>query len=163
MLHFYLPGEETPLPVAHGPEGRPVEVLTYDDKNETLQQAVMAILHRLIEEEHIPASAIAVLTPSSQRTSLLKTDSLRSPQEITLRWSDQDAGTNQVRLETIYRFKGLERPVVILAEIERRLAQERSSVDGQRLLYVACSRAQHHLIVLLPKRVPVQLSRLFGP
>ena len=163
VLHFYLPGEETPLPVAHGPEGRPVEVLTYDEKNETLQQAVMAILYRLIEEEHIPASAIAVLTPYSQRTSLLKTDSLRSTQEITLRWSDQDEGTNQVRLETIYSFKGLERPVVILAEIERRLAQERNSVDGQRLLYVACSRAQHHLIVLLPKRVPVQLSRLFGP
>jgi Nuclease-related domain/AAA domain len=162
VLHFYRPGEETPAPVAYGPQGRPVEVLTYDDRNETMQQAVMAILHRLIDEEHIPASAIAVLTPYSQRKSWLKVDSLRSTREITLRWSASAGGTNQVCLETIHSFKGLERPVIVLTEIERRLAQERNPLDSERLLYVACSRAQHHLIVLLPKRVPIQLARLFG-
>ena len=98
----------------------------------------------------------------SQRTSQLKADSLLPSQEITLRWSEQDEGTNQVRLETIYSFKGLERPVIILAEVERWLAYDASSLARARLLYVACSRAQHHLLILVPERAQKPVTRIFG-
>lgn len=162
VLKFYQQSEEVPLPVALGPEGRPVEWRTHDNQQGSLQQALISLLHELIEEEHIPASEIAVLTPFSHRTSQLKAESLRRTQEITLRWSTRAEGTNQVRLDTIYSFKGLERPVVILAEVERWLAQDARSLSRTRLLYVACSRAQHHLIILLPKRALESISRLFG-
>ena len=122
----------------------------------------MALLHKLIEDEHVPAGEIAVLTPFSHRTSLLKAESLRPTKEITLRWSEQAERTSQVRLDTIYSFKGLERAVVILAEVEQWLAQDARSLYRARLLYVACSRAQHHLIVLVPKRALESVSRTFG-
>jgi superfamily I DNA and/or RNA helicase len=67
-----------------------------------------------------------------------------------------------VRLDIIYSFKGLERPVIVLTKIERWLKQGVKPLAVERLLYVACSRARHHLIVLLPNRVPLQVSRLFG-
>jgi Nuclease-related domain/UvrD-like helicase C-terminal domain/AAA domain len=162
VLRFYRQSEDGLAPVAHGPEGRPVERLTYDDKQETLQQAVISLLQHLIEEEHVPASEIAVLTPFSHRKSLLKAESLRPTQDITLHWSAQADGTKQVRLDTIHSFKGLERPVVILTEIERWSAQGMNALNRERLLYVACSRAKHYLIVLLPRHVSVQVSRLFG-
>jgi hypothetical protein len=162
VLQFYRQSEGALLPVAHGPEGRPVEWRTYDNRKEPLQQALMALLHELVEDEHVPASAIAVLTPFSHRTSQVKAENLRLTQEITLRWSEQAEGTNQVRLDTIYSFKGLERPVVILTEVERWLAQDARSLYRARLLYVACSRAQHHLIVLLPERAQESVAHIFG-
>ncbi len=119
VLHFYRQSEGALPPVAYGPEGRPVEWRTYDGRKASLQQALLSLLHELIEDEHVSASEIAVLTPFSQRTSQLKAESLHPSQEITLRWSAETEGTNQVRLETIYSFKGLERPVVILTEVER--------------------------------------------
>lgn len=161
VLKFYQQSEGALPPVAHGPEGRQVEWRTYDGQKASLQQALLSLLHELIEEEHIPTSEIAVLTPFSHRTSQLKAESLRPTKEITLRWSEQAEGTNQVRLDTIYSFKGLERPVILLAEVERWLAQDARSLYRARLLYVACSRAQHHLIVLLPKRALESVSHIF--
>lgn len=162
VLHFYRQSEGALPPVAYGPEGRPVEWRTYDGRKASLQQALLSLLHELIEDEHVPASEIAVLTPFSQRTSQLKAESLLPTGEITLRWSDQAEGTNQVRLETIYSFKGLERPVVILTEVERWLAHDASSLARARLLYVACSRAQHHLLILLPERAQKPVAHIFG-
>ena len=162
VLQFYRQSEGALPPMAYGPEGRPVEWRTYDGRKASLQQALLSLLHELIEDEHVPASEIAVLTPFSHRTSQLKADSLRPCQEIALRWSDQDEGTKQVRLETIYSFKGLERPVVILVEVERWLAYDASSFARARLLYVACSRAQHHLLILMPERAQQPVARIFG-
>ena len=50
---------------------------------------------------------------------------------------------DHIAVETIFAFKGLERPVVILTELGRWLPEDRDS-----LLYVALSRARNHLIVL---------------
>ena len=54
---------------------------TYDGHKAPLQQALLSLLHELIEEEHIP-SEVAVLTPFSHRTSQLKAESLRPTKEI---------------------------------------------------------------------------------
>ncbi len=162
VLQFYRQSEGALPPVAYGPQGRPVRWRTYDGRKEPLQQALLSLLHELIEDEHVPAREIAVLTPFSHRTSQLQAESLLPTKEITLRWSEQDEGTKQVRLETIYSFKGLERPVVMLAEVERWLALDASSLARARLLYVACSRAQHHLLILVPQRSLEPVTRVFG-
>jgi hypothetical protein len=161
VLAFYQQGEHTPLPVAQGPEGRPIEWRPYDSQRESAHAALLSLLRQLIEEEHVPAGEIAVLTPYSHRTSQLRAESLRSPNEIALRWSARAEGSNQVRLDTVYRFKGLERPVIILAEVERWLAQGAGALGRARLLYVACSRAQHHLVVLVPRPALERVSRAF--
>ncbi len=50
---------------------------------------------------------------------------------------------NQTRADTIFAFKGLERPVVILTELDRWRTDEQDS-----LLYVALSRVRNHLVIL---------------
>jgi len=54
---------------------------------------------------------------------------------------------------TIHGFKGLERAVVILSELEH-IPEE----DQRSLLYVALSRARNHLIVLGELPQPVETS-----
>ena len=58
---------------------------------------------------------------------------------------------------SVHAFKGLERPVVILAELGDKHAEEL-----QRYLYVGGSRARNHLIVLATEPVARDLRRLVG-
>jgi len=155
ILAFYQ-GETAP--VAHGPEGQPVAFLWYEDRS-LLQEAVLAALQRLHREEAIPVKEMVVLTPFSQRTSRLKPQEA-SAGSVGLDWSP--LRDNQVELETIHSFKGLERTVVVLVEIERWFTQGVKAIEIEHLLYVACSRACHYLLILLPKQLPEEVQRLFG-
>lgn len=137
-------------------------MILYDQKL-PLQASLMTCLQRLMVEEHVPPGEIAVLTPYSHQTSRLKATPLlptAPAPDIALRWFASD-DSGHVQLTTIHAFKGLERPVIILAEIERWLTQGVKAIDIQRLLYVACSRARNYLIVLLPRDVPAQVSQFF--
>ena len=51
---------------------------------------------------------------------------------------------NEVRVATIHRYKGLESPVVVLAEIDGRVGEE----ELASLLYVGATRARAHLVVV---------------
>ena len=55
--------------------------------------------------------------------------------------------------ETIRRFKGLERPVVVLVELDP------ADPRLDRLLYVGASRARQHLVVIGPAAVLERLGR----
>ena len=61
---------------------------------------------------------------------------------------------------TIHGFKGLERPVVILAEIGEGGRDDQAELA--RYLYVGGSRAKNHLIVLATEPVAKQLRVLAG-
>ena len=50
----------------------------------------------------------------------------------------------EIRLSTIHRSKGLESPVVILAEVDSRVPTPQLA----GLLYVGASRARTHLVVI---------------
>jgi ATP-dependent exoDNAse (exonuclease V) beta subunit len=52
---------------------------------------------------------------------------------------------NEVRVATIHRYKGLESPVVVLAEIDGRVAED----ELASLLYVGATRARSHLCCCL--------------
>lgn len=155
ILAFYH-GETSP--VARGPEGQPVEFLWYEERSR-MQETLMAVLQHLSIDEGVPAKELVVLTPFSERTSRIR------PQEasigsIGLDWSP--LRNNVVELETIHSFKGLERAVIVLVEIERWLTQGVKAIDIEHLLYVACSRACNYLIILLPKQIPEEAQRLFA-
>ena len=51
---------------------------------------------------------------------------------------------NEVRVASIFRYKGLEAPVVVLAEIDGRVAE----AELGALLYVGATRARSHLVVV---------------
>jgi superfamily I DNA/RNA helicase len=124
-------------PDCRGPEGRAIiqTGATPDDEAAALRKT----LHELTTVEGVPLDEIVVLTPRSRKTSRLAEGTRVG--NATLTWGE--GGPNTVRCRSIHTFKGLESPVVILAEPERAHASTRAP-----LLYVALSRARHHVVVL---------------
>jgi len=88
----------------------------------------------------VPSEDIVILTPKGrQRSSLWRLGPVGNFL-LTDQWS---TGSGEIFCSTVHSFKGLESPVVILAEIEPYITQ-----DLESILYVGCSRACNHLIVL---------------
>jgi superfamily I DNA/RNA helicase len=125
---------------ARGPRGRRVEIAKYQDDSE-LYQIISRVLSKLVNEEKVPASETVILTPS-KRSSLWKHSSASG-----IKFSDSwPPAEGQVYLSTIHTFKGLEVSVVIVAEIDA-WSPDKGPIEP--ILYVACSRARNHLVVLL--------------
>ena len=135
-----------------GPEGEQVEVGFYRGENR-LHRKIGKELKRLVKEESVACGDIAVLTPLKGKSSLSEGDRAG---DFTLTW-ETPKGTNDIQLHTIYRFKGLEKPVVILAEIDLR-----DRPDLEELMYVASSRANALLVVLLDADSSVDFSEMLG-
>jgi hypothetical protein len=138
-------------PVARGPDGEPVQILGYDD-DEDLAHLLGVVLTNLVQEEAVPLEDIAVLTPSGSDKSRLRAlgsiDGFRLSEKV-------EPGT--VLATSVHGFKGLERPVVILAELGDKHVE-----DLNRYLYVGGSRARNLLIVLASEPVARELRRLTG-
>ncbi|MEX2274801.1 MAG: ATP-binding domain-containing protein [Actinomycetota bacterium] len=131
---------------AKGPPGRPPEILDYADEPGLLR-LLGVVLTNLADTEEIPLEDIVILTTSGRSKSVVQAQS-----EIAgYRLSDvAEPGT--VLVSSVHGFKGLERPVVILAEVG-----DRDHADVDEYLYVGGSRARHHLIVLATEPVARQL------
>ncbi|HEU5348546.1 MAG TPA: NERD domain-containing protein [Ktedonobacterales bacterium] len=151
------------LPVCEGPEGRDVEWIepgkhhsqasntagaaetTTSDEHEV---AVLEdVLDRLIDKEGIAPREIIIVTCRSQKKSALFGRFAVGKHRLSNRMdeSNQEA----VRIVTIRSVKGLESPVVIIVEVGG-LAEMRAKNPNLycRFMYIATSRAKHHLIVL---------------
>jgi len=122
-----------------GPEGRAVEAVSLDETS-SIKKAVGKALHRLIREESVPPCEIAVLTGRGPGRFGLGEDGKIGAFEVT---DDQERDPQKVLLQTIYRFKGLERRICILAGLDD---MDEESADG--LLYVGITRARTHLVVV---------------
>ena len=123
-----------------------MEILDYRDADD-LVHLLEVVLTNLTHEEDLPLSDIVVLTPAGRDKSVL--------------WQRREIGRFRLsdRLEpdtvlwsSVHAFKGLERPVVILAELG-----ERHDTDIEQFVYVGGSRARHHLIVLATEPVAREL------
>ena len=113
---------------------------------------LLGLVLKNLEGEAVPLSDIVVLTPARADRSALRRRGRINGYELS---SEPEPG--KVLACTIHGFKGLERPVVILAEIG-----ERHPEDLARYLYVGGSRARNHLIVLATEPVARQLRALAG-
>jgi hypothetical protein len=120
-----------------GPPGREVEVLEYDDEAE-LDRLLEVVLTNLTEQERIPLEDIVVLSPGGRDKSRLWARRAFGP----FRLSDHVAAET-VLWSSVHAFKGLERPVVILAEIG-----DGHQEDVASYLRAGATRARNHLIVL---------------
>jgi len=127
---------------AKGPEGRAVEIHDYANTSE-LKQLLRKQLHHLINEEGLYPEDIVVLTPNAPEKSAL----WGLGQLGNFRLVDFWGGSSEIFCTTINQFKGLESPVVILAEVDLN-----ESESSQTRLYVGASRARNHLIVLNQKQ-----------
>jgi superfamily I DNA/RNA helicase len=63
---------------------------------------------------------------------------------------------NAMRVAKVHRYKGLESPVVVLAEIDERVAES----DLAPLLYVGATRARSHLVVVASEPMAADLQGL---
>jgi hypothetical protein len=143
-VHFDAEG----MTPSKGPPGRPVEVLDYRTPDE-LMHLLEVVLTNLVEQEQVPLDDIAVLTPPGKDKSLLWQRGTFG----AFRLADRpEPGT--VLWSSVHAFKGLERPVVILAEMG-----DRHEEDIPRYVYVGGSRARNLLIVLATETVARDLRR----
>ncbi|CCF84514.1 NERD domain-containing protein [Nitrolancea hollandica] len=128
----------SPKPRSSGLDGPEPEIVPVENGNRV--EALRNVFTRLFTEERIPADRVVILTPRSGTSDFKRVTKIGTK---TLTWNKRP-GANEVRVCSIHSFKGLESPVVILAELDR------FHPDSPRdeLLYVATSRAQSHLIVL---------------
>lgn len=133
----YYQGDDPPE--AGGPEGHAPVVQAVAAGGE--QAAMRHLLDELVNSQGIPVAEIVVLTPLGEAKSCLKEGNKLG--NLSLTWKRKTAA-NQVLVSTIHKFKGLERPIVILIEPER--AHEGAVRDY--LMYVALSRATSQLFVL---------------
>ena len=133
----YYRGES--VPGCLGPEGRSVEFIPVPGRQDE-PRVLGHLLTRLTQGEGVPLTSIVLLTPCSQRRSRWL-DGLPVG-GVTLAWQVEPP-PDTLAVSTIHAFKGLERPVVILTELDRITAGDRES-----LLYVALSRARNHVILL---------------
>jgi hypothetical protein len=145
---FYEGG---PHATAKGPPGRPPEILGYRDDDD-LAHLLGVVLRNLVDGEHVPLEDIVVLTPSGKEKSRLRARGSVDG----FRFSDRvEPGT--VLTASVHGFKGLERPVVILAELG-----DKHVGDLAPYVYVGGSRARNHLIVLAAEETARRLRTLTG-
>jgi hypothetical protein len=145
---FYEGGARS---LGKGPPGRPPEILGYRHDDD-LAHLLAVVLHNLVEGEHVPLEDIVVLTPSGKDKSRL-----RARERVDgFRLSDT-VRPGTVLTASVHGFKGLERPVVILAELG-----DKHEEDLAPYVYVGGSRARNHLIVLAAEPTARRLRELTG-
>lgn len=105
----------------------------------------LALEHTLnrLTDQGIPLDRMVLLTPFSDK-SRWKDGMVIG--KYRLRWGTATKSKNGLCVETIFAFKGLERPVVILSELNRAYHAMRQNFD--ELCYVGYSRAKHYLVLL---------------
>lgn len=175
----------SPAPVAelaarfyHGPtepyavtEAGRTPVIVEAEPGRDTTEAVRRQLHHILEEEEIRPWHVAVLSgASAPRSEVWRKRhfgnvelwngaiddagvSLGLPAEA-IPDAPPDAGI--VLFETVRRFKGLERPVIILCELPA------EGVRLDQLLYTALTRATVHLVVIAPPALAQRLTAKLG-
>lgn len=142
--------------VAQREDGRQPELIEADDDAATIE-ALRRVLYRLRVDEGVRLGEIAVLTGRSLEESAVWRHR-RFGNEVLWNGGYDDAGhtlglaanlvpeipADVILFDSIRRFKGLERPVVVLVELK----PEDKRLD--QLLYIGASRARQHLVVIAP-------------
>jgi len=147
-------------PQALRPDGRPPELIRADVDAEIIE-ALDVVLQRLIAEEGVAPGSIVVLTGLGLEKSAVWAHR-RYGNQVLWNGAVDDAGhllgvadadipqapPDVVLCESIRRFRGLERAVVVLLEVPR---DDPGRLD--RLLYIGMSRAREHLVLIAPLAV----------
>lgn len=145
-----------PATFPHRTDGREPEWITAEPGPPTVE-ALRVALHRLRHDEGVGVGDIAVLTGASLTDSAVWRQKVFGNEVL---WNGQvdDAGLptgrsatevpeqppDVILCDSIRRFKGLEKPVVVLVDLRP------DDPRLERLLYVGASRPTQHLVVIAP-------------
>lgn len=144
--HFYLSRSERRIE-PRGPAGRSVQWYKYANTRD-LEKNLDTLLRQLIRNEQIKAKDISIITPRDIKESELPSLKLQEP--LSLVPLSNTSKPDEIVFASIHEFKGLEREIIVLTELDEIFASKtKEEIDA--LLYVAVSRAKHHLIVLSHK------------
>jgi hypothetical protein len=132
VMQFY----EGSKVACRGPDGPQIEMLSVSA--ESLKGELSKLLHRLITEGDLRPRDVAVLTPHAAAHSQLR-GKIGAFQLVA-----DPSAKKDILLASIYRYKGLDAPAVVLCDIDRYVEE-----DFKKLMYVGCSRARANLAVLL--------------
>lgn len=136
LLRRLAPGVESKAQGPEGPEPELVEVA--DDRGRAAE--VRRAIHRLVREEGVDPADIAVLVGSRAAAARIVEDGRIGAFEVT---RDPDARDGRVLLDSVPRFKGLERDVVVLTALEAPPWAREGA-----LRYVGAGRARMRLVVI---------------
>ena len=125
--------------LALGPAGRAPRFVPAEGPRAAARE-LRRVLHHLIHDESVAPGAIAVLVSSRRALPELVEDGRIGSFEVTTGHHD---GSGRVLVESVTRFKGLERDVVVLVRMD-----PVDYVEFQPMLYVGASRARSQLVVI---------------
>jgi hypothetical protein len=148
-------------------DGREPEIIVAEPGQPTVS-AVRELLHRLVVDEGVERERIALLTGVNLERSVVWRQRRFKGDLMLWNGSVDDAGhtlglgasavqrqpPRTILCETIHRFKGLEKDVVVLVELrpdDERLRQ---------LLYIGLTRAKHHVVLVVPPELEHRLGLL---
>ena len=135
-----------------GPEGRKVIAEVYDGSQKGLRSGLTTLLSRLVYVEEVSPEDIVILSSGGLNKPPLS--GMDNPGTFQL-IDDPGSKDNLIQSTTIRRFKGLERPIVILI-----VPSENGGI--RELLYVGMSRARNHLHLFLPADILEQIRTSLG-
>ena len=144
VSRHYRGRESLPL----GPEGVDVEWIPVST-DQQIRRGVSAYVSRLVASEGVVEQDIAILVSKEQAVGEF------APNECFGRFSTarcDETAEGRIIVDTIRRFKGLERPVVIVAATS-------DTVASEEMPYVALSRARTHLAVVGKGRVLERMGK----
>lgn len=135
--------------IAEGPEGPQVHWIE-EDSTEKLVAAAYGEIRRLVYQEEVAPGDIAVLLPSAKWVEQFQIAASRSHLEFA---DCGDLRTERIVVDTIRRFKGLERSAIVVVVGESNLARA-------ELAYVGFSRPRFYLAVIARQSDMIWLKAL---
>lgn len=135
--------------ICNGPDGRIPELHEYQDSANMLK-SVQSVLSKLVNEEQIAAKDVVILTPHTHEKSTLKNGTKLGNFTLT---ENPPKYRNEIQATSIHKFKGLERKVVIVAEVD-----DRYMYNPETLMYVGSSRARTHLLFFVSQNAPADIK-----
>ena len=103
--------------------------------------AVKKTVHKFIVEGKVSSERVVILTPESvERSHIFQAGKIGN---YTLVNKTNECGTNEIRVASLYRFKGLEADAIIVCDIKPWFEENR-----KKHLYVATSRARFALAII---------------
>jgi hypothetical protein len=144
LQQYYSGGESVPS----GPAGRPEELVQCPTPAD-LPTTLGTVLRRLLHGEGLRADALVIVTPRPREESALRGLALGHGLRLVER---PDPRGQSIYWCPVDEFKGLERDVVLVAELEESLLRE-DATRRDAVCYVAFSRPRHHLVLIGPAEV----------
>jgi hypothetical protein len=139
------------LLTSRAPQGRAPEIFYFSSEQEQ-ETLLKQILHRMVNEEGVQPSYVTLLTTRSPEKTVCR-PGRKMGNFVLMEWGDPNLRKNDIRVSSAHRFKGLENRAVILTGLE-----DNDPDWLNPILYVACSRARTHLIIVAHERSRAHLQ-----